>query len=73
MSLTKNLLEEHKNKISEIALVPSSGGVFDVYLEEKQGCGCGHSKAEPTLIYSKKQVGRKPNPGEVEEMLRKVL
>lgn len=60
MSLAHRILKEHKGKIGQLNLIPSSGGVFEVVYE-------GH------LIFSKKKENRKPNHGEVEAMVRQKL
>lgn len=39
-------------------MIPSSGGIFDV-------------RQDGNLLFSKKEVGRFPNPGEVAEMIAK--
>ncbi len=57
VSLTQKLLKEHKNKIMELSLIPSSGGVFEVKFNDE-------------LIFSKAKEGRKPGLGEVESMVR---
>ena len=44
------------NRIGKVTLVPSSGGVFEV-------------RRGDTVLFSKRQKGRFPNPGEVEEAL----
>lgn len=60
MSLAQRLLKEHKGKIGQLNLIPSTGGVFEVVYE-------GH------LIFSKKRENRKPNHGEVEAIVREKL
>ncbi|GBF34849.1 hypothetical protein DCCM_3969 [Desulfocucumis palustris] len=42
--------------ITDITLVPSSGGVFEVTVNDR-------------LLFSKRQTGRFPNAGEIEGML----
>lgn len=54
-SLAEELLGQHKDKISEFSMVPSSGGVFEVTVGDK-------------LIFSKKQLERFPEAGEVEKL-----
>ncbi len=39
-----------------VKIVPSSGGVFEVSLDDK-------------LVFSKKELGRFPNEGEVEDII----
>jgi selenoprotein W-related protein len=48
--------ELHKSRGLDATLIKGSGGVFDVVLDG-------------TLIYSKKQLGRFPEPGEVEKLI----
>ncbi len=49
-SLAAALLDRYKNKLGEVALVPSQGGAFEISLN-------GES------IYSKLETGRFPNEG----------
>lgn len=51
------MLSEHKTKISEVAIVPSSGGVFEISLDDK-------------LLFSKSELGRFPEDGEAEGLVR---
>jgi selenoprotein W-related protein len=46
--LADKLLGKYKNQLAEVALVPSSGGVFEV-------------SADGDLVYSKLQTGRFPD------------
>lgn len=57
MGLAQNLLSEHTNDIEKLSLLPSSGGVFEVKLNDK-------------LIFSKKELDRFPEEDEVEKMVR---
>lgn len=43
--------------VERLTLVPSSGGIFEV---RKNG----------QIVYSKKAIGRKPEPGEILEIVR---
>lgn len=52
VSLADKLLNQHKNALAEVALVPSQGGAFEVIV--------GGEK-----VYSKLQTGRFPSEGEV--------
>ena len=45
--------------ISEISLVPSSGGVFEVSVNDR-------------LIFSKKQLGRHAEPGEIKAKIEAI-
>lgn len=56
VSLANKLLDEHKNSLSMVKIVPSSGGVFEVSLDDK-------------LVFSKKELGRFPNEDEVEDII----
>ncbi len=50
------LLSEHQHDIDEITVVPSRGGVFEV-------------EVDGTLIFSKSELGRHAEPGEVMRLL----
>jgi selenoprotein W-related protein len=50
--LADKLLDRFKNKIAEVALVPSSGGAFEVSVGEER-------------IFSKLQTGRFPDERQV--------
>jgi selenoprotein W-related protein len=54
--VTEEILKEKRPEIASVQLVPSSGGVFEV-------------TANGRLIFSKKQIGRRPEPGEILEAL----
>lgn len=54
------MLREFKNKVASVELIPSSGGVFEV-------------TAGGNLIFSKKEQGRFPNEGEVEEKIGQLV
>lgn len=60
VALCQNLLNEHKNKINKVVLIPSSGGVFEVTMN-------GES------VFSKKELGRFPEENEVEDKIRKLI
>jgi len=53
-------LNEHKDDIVELILIPSGGGVFEIRLEDR-------------LLFSKKSLGRFPEDDEVESALRKAM
>lgn len=57
VALARNLLNEHKNKIEELTIVPSSGGVFEIQFNDK-------------LLFSKKESGRFPEDEEAERLIR---
>lgn len=55
--MAANILDEHADALpGGVTIEPASGGVFEVFLNNN-------------LIFSKKQEGRFPEPGEVEHML----
>jgi len=54
--LATSILEKFQPDITELKLKPSSGGVFEI---SKNG----------ELIFSKKKLGRFPEPREVEDLL----
>ncbi|MBU5312097.1 Rdx family protein [Tissierella carlieri] len=54
------MLNEHKNSLETVNIIPSSGGVFEVKLDDK-------------LIFSKKESNRFPNDNEVEALIRENL
>lgn len=57
VALIRKVLNEHKNKISEVKLLPSSDGVFEVVLNDE-------------LIFSKKELGRHGEKDEIEGIIR---
>lgn len=56
VALTRNILTDHTNKISELKLVPSSGGVLEISINDE-------------LIFSKKELERYPEKREVEDII----
>lgn len=54
------LLKEYEPEIESFTLIPSDGGSFEVSINDK-------------LIYSKLQTHRHVNPGEVADLVRKML
>lgn len=60
VGLAQSIMNEHKNNISSLNIIPSSGGVFEVKLNDE-------------LIYSKKELGRFPEEGEVENKIREKI
>jgi selenoprotein W-related protein len=50
--VAEEILKEKKNDVGTVSLIPSSGGVFEVLADGK-------------TVFSKKQTGRRPEPGEV--------
>lgn len=59
VSLASVFLENKKNAIKELTIIPSSGGVFEVTLDGQ-------------LIFSKKEVGRFPTDVEIKALVEKV-
>ena len=60
VGLAESLLNEYKNRIDELILIPSEGGVFEVKLDER-------------LVFSKKSLGRFPEDDEVESGIREQI
>lgn len=60
VALADSLLNEHKNNINKVVIIPSSGGVFEVSMN-------GES------VFSKKELGRFPEENEVEDEIRKLI
>lgn len=54
------LLKEHEANIESITLVPSDGGKFEVSVNGE-------------MIFSKKQLGRHAEGGEVNKLVRELL
>jgi len=54
--LTANILERHKSRIEEWKLIPSRGGVFEVTIDDE-------------LVFSKKQLGRHAEEGEIQRLI----
>jgi selenoprotein W-related protein len=55
--MAQELLTTFETEIGEVALVPGTGGVFDVYLDGE-------------LIYSRKQEARFPESKELKQLIR---
>jgi len=55
-----DLVKNFEYQISEITLVPSDGGKFEVSVDGK-------------LVYSKLRTGRHVNPGEAEKLVGEVI
>jgi len=58
--LTAELLQQYESNIESITLLPSDGGRFEVTVDGK-------------LIFSKISTGRHANPGEVEQLIGKLI
>lgn len=57
VALARTILTEHKDGFEELKLIPSHGGVLEVVLNDE-------------LIWSKKELDRYPEKGEVEELVK---
>ena len=60
VALARTLLNEHKNNIGTVNLVPASGGILEVELDGE-------------MIFSKKELDRYPEKEEVEDLIREKL
>lgn len=60
VALARTILTEHKNGFKELTLIPSEGGVLEVVLNDE-------------LVWSKKELDRYPEKGEVEEIVKNKL
>ncbi len=60
MSLVIELLQKFEPEIESVTLVPSSGGRFEVVVND-------------VLVFSKFQAGRHANPGEVASLVDEIL
>ncbi len=60
VSTVEDIIEKYGKKIKSIDLIPSSGGVFELYLNEN-------------LIYSKRETGRHTKEGEILDLMEKAL
>lgn len=56
VALTRNILTEHSNKITDLVLEPSSNGVLEVSLNDE-------------LVFSKKELDRYPEKREIEKLI----
>lgn len=57
VALAEKLLNEHKNDIEELTIIPSSGGVFEISMNEE-------------LLFSKKELNRFPEDDEAENIIK---
>jgi len=60
VALVRAILNEHHEDFDEASLIPSSGGVLEVSINED-------------LIFSKKELDRYPEKGEVEKLVNEKL
>ena len=54
------MLSNYQHVVCDIKLIPSSGGVFEVIVEDK-------------LVFSKKTIKRHAEPGEVLNMFKEII
>ncbi len=55
-SLASEILDKYSDQVKELTLIPSGGGVFEIIKENE-------------LIFSKKQLDRFPEDGEIFKLL----
>jgi selenoprotein W-related protein len=60
VSLAGDLVREFEHEIQSLEILPSDGGRFEVRVNE-------------ALVFSKKQVGRHAEPGEVVRLVREAV
>ena len=60
VALSRSILKEHGDKITNLTLIPSHDGVYEIILNDE-------------LIFSKKELDRYPEKGEIEDLIRKNL
>ena len=60
VALSEKILDEHKLAIAELTIIPSGGGVFEITVDGK-------------LLFSKTELGRFPEEGEAEEIIRNAI
>ena len=60
MSLAGDLVREFEHEIQSLEILPSDGGRFEVRVNEE-------------LVFSKKQLGRHAEPGEVVGLVKKII
>lgn len=56
LALARKVLNDHKNDIKELSLIPSSGGVYEVSFGDE-------------IIFSKKEKGDYPEKDEIEDII----
>ena len=60
MSLADELLREFEHEIQSLEIIPLSGGRFEVNVND-------------ALVFSKKELARHAEPGEVAGLIRKMI
>jgi len=58
--MASDLLEKFGNAITELKLIPSGGGVYEIQKDGK-------------LVFSKKQLGKFPDLEEIVQLINKIL
>lgn len=60
MSAANDILSNHQHIVSELTLIPATGGVFEVVVDD-------------ATIFSKKSLGRHANPNEVLDLFAEMV
>ena len=60
VSTIEDILEIYGNKVTSINLIPSGGGVFEFHLDDH-------------LLFSKKELGRHTEDGEILKLIEEAL
>ena len=60
VSTVEDILEKYGKDVTSIDLIPGTGGVFELYVDE-------------VLIYSKLETGRHTNEGEILQLMENAL
>ena len=60
VSTIEDILEIYGNKVTSINLIPSGGGVFEFHLDDN-------------LLFSKKELGRHTEDGEILKLIEEAL
>lgn len=60
VALSRSILKEHEDKVTNLTLIPSHGGVYEITLNDE-------------VIFSKKELDRYPEKNEVEDLIREKL
>ncbi len=60
VSTIEDILEIYGNKVTSINLIPSGGGVFEFHLND-------------SLLFSKKELGRHTEDGEILKLIEEAL
>jgi selenoprotein W-related protein len=60
VGLAAQVLEEFERTVADVEIVPGTGGIFDVHVDGE-------------LVFTKKMLGRYPDPEDVLPLLRPLL